>query len=316
MKEYESFKRIGAEAHRSYYVPFSKSDKIRYVYGIIDRKSSSRFLSLDGEWEIKQFSGADNADINEELTATIPVPSCVQMHGYDNIQYINIRYPFPVRPPYVPKDTPCWHYRKKFSLSKKAGEKYYLLFEGVDSAYYLYVNGKFKGYSQISHATGEFDVTDLTINGENTLDVIVLKWCASSYFECQDKFRFSGIFRSEDGCVRNLCAHYEMQGGASVLFEISGRSKFFGFEIILVGTEGRITIGNGIAGFEKRRPSKLYSGFYSLMPERVKFPRKTGYFSNMIQNAVDFLDGNAPLMSTLQTGLDALKVLEDIKSRL
>ena len=126
----------------------------------------------------------------------------------------------------------------------------------------------------------------------------------------------SGIFRSEDGCVRNLCAHYEMQGGASVLFEISGRSKFFGFEIILVGTEGRITIGNGIAGFEKRRPSKLYSGFYSLMPERVKFPRKTGYFSNMIQNAVDFLDGNAPLMSTLQTGLDALKVLEDIKSRL
>jgi beta-galactosidase len=66
----------------------------------------------------------------------------------------------------------------------------------VDSAFYLYVNGQYKGYSQISHATSEFDVTDLVQDGENTVDVLVLKWCVSTYLECQDKFRFSGIFRS------------------------------------------------------------------------------------------------------------------------
>ena len=94
------------------------------------------------------------------------------------------------------RDNPCWRYHRKFTLDKKEGEKYYLNFEGVDSAFYLYVNGIQKGYSQISHATSEFDVTDLVKNGENTLDVVVLKWCISSYLECQDKFRFSGIFSS------------------------------------------------------------------------------------------------------------------------
>ena len=58
------------------------------------------------------------------------------------------------------------------------------------------MNGIQKGYSQISHATSEFDITDLVVNGENTLDVVVLKWCVSTYLECQDKFRFSGIFRN------------------------------------------------------------------------------------------------------------------------
>ena len=109
---------------------------------------------------------------------------------------MNHRYPFPVTLPHIPNVNPCWHYRRTFNLEKKEGEKYYLNFEGVDSAFYLYVNGIQKGYSQISHATSEFDITDLVVNGENTLDVVVLKWCVSTYLECQDKFRFSGIFRN------------------------------------------------------------------------------------------------------------------------
>lgn len=196
MKEYESFERIGVEPHRSYYIPFANSDKIRNKFGIIDRRSSSRFVSLDGDWQIKQHNHVSEVDINEKLTETIPVPSCVQMHGYDHIQYLNHRYPFPVTLPHIPNVNPCWHYRRTFTLNKKDGEKYYLNFEGVDSAFYLYVNGVKKGYSQISHATSEFDITDLVVNGENTLDVIVLKWCVSTYLECQDKFRFSGIFRN------------------------------------------------------------------------------------------------------------------------
>ena len=196
MKEFESFERIGVLPCRSYYVPFREGDTVKTKYGIIDRSLSSRFISLDGIWQIKQHSSVNDVVIDEELTKTIPVPSCVQMHGFDQIQYLNTRYPFCVTLPHIPNKNPCWHYRRKFTLTKNPFEKYYLNFEGVDSAFYLYVNGVKKGYSQISHATSEFDVTDLLKNGENVLDVVVLKWCVSTYLECQDKFRFSGIFRS------------------------------------------------------------------------------------------------------------------------
>ena len=196
MKEYERFERIGTTPHRSYYIPFAEKDVIRSKHGIQDRTSSSRFMSLDGVWQIKQLEHVEDFKLNEKLEDRIPVPACVQMHGYDQIQYLNHRYPFPVMLPHLPYENPCWHYRRTFNLNKKTKEKYYLNFEGVDSAFYLYVNGKFKGYSQISHATSEFDVTELVESGENTIDVLVLKWCISTYLECQDKFRFSGIYRN------------------------------------------------------------------------------------------------------------------------
>ncbi len=196
MKEFERFDRIGTMPHRSYYIPFAENDVIKTKHGIQDRTSSSRFMSLDGVWQIKKLDHVEDFVIDEKLEDRIPVPACVQMHGYDHIQYLNTRYPFPVMLPHLPYENPCWHYRRTFNLKKKPGEKYYINFEGVDSAFYLYVNGQFKGYSQISHATSEFDVTELVENGENTLDVLVLKWCISTYLECQDKFRFSGIYRN------------------------------------------------------------------------------------------------------------------------
>ena len=196
MKEFQSFERIGTMPHRSYYIPFAVDDAVKTKHSILDRTSSSRFKSLDGVWQIKQLDHVEDFDVNEMLGESIPVPSCVQMHGYDNIQYLNIRYPFPVMLPHLPYENPCWHYRRTFNLKKQPGEKYYINFEGVDSAFYLYINGQFKGYSQISHATSEFDITELAVNGENTIDVLVLKWCISTYLECQDKFRFSGIFRN------------------------------------------------------------------------------------------------------------------------
>ena len=124
-----------------------------------------------------------------------------------------------------------------------------------------------------------------------------------------------GVYKSSDGAVRNVSAQYE-KDGVSIVFDFSGRCRFFGFEIIITGTEGRVTVGNGIAKVERRESSKLYSGFYSLTQKNVVFPKKTGYFANMVQNAVDFLDGKAALGSTLQTGLDALKMLEEIKNNL
>ena len=116
MKEYESFERIGVEPHRSYYIPFAPNDKIKNKFGIIDRRSSSRFVSLDGVWQIKQHNHVSEVDIHEALTETIPVPACVQLHGYDHIQYLNHRYPFPVTLPHIPNVNPCWHYRRTFNF--------------------------------------------------------------------------------------------------------------------------------------------------------------------------------------------------------
>ena len=123
MKEYERWDRIGTTPHRSYYIPFSETDEIKTVYGIVDRRSSSRFLSLDGIWQIRQHTHVEDFRIDETLEDSIPVPSCVQLHGYDQIQYLNHRYPFPVMPPHVPQDNPCWHYRRSFRLEKKGGER-------------------------------------------------------------------------------------------------------------------------------------------------------------------------------------------------
>ena len=129
----------------------------------------------------------------------------------------------------------------------------------------------------------------------------------------------TGVFRDpkDKSVVRELCAHYSTKACPEVSLFMSGRSRFFGFELDILGTEGRVCIGNGYAKFYRRFESNLYTGFYSLSRDKsIVLPKKTGYFANMVQNAVDFLDGRQPLMSTLQTGMNALAVLEEIKAAL
>ena len=127
----------------------------------------------------------------------------------------------------------------------------------------------------------------------------------------------TGIYKDDKNIIRNFTATYTTQNCSQVQIVMSGRSKFFTFGIDILGTEGRICIGNGYAKFYKRQKSKLYTGFYSLSKDKsVKLPKKTGYFSSMIQNAVDFLDGTAELKSPLSSAIQDLKVLEDIKNKL
>lgn len=184
---------------RAYYIPASH----RMEDLVEHREASDRVQMLNGMWKFRYFesiydvrdafyeSGYDTSDFDE-----IPVPGVWQVAGYDTHQYTNIRYPFPFDPPYVPQDIPCGAYVHTFSYAKdKKAPKVYLNFEGVDSCFYVWVNGVYTGYSQVSHATSEFDVTDVIEEGENTIAVLVLKWCDGSYLEDQDKFRMSGIFR-------------------------------------------------------------------------------------------------------------------------
>ena len=135
-------------------------------------------------------------DYDTENFDEIQVPSVWQMAGYDTHQYTNIRYPFPFDPPYVPQDISCGTYAHTFVYHKdENAPKAFLNFEGVDSCFYVWINGSYVGYSQVSHMTSEFDITDLLRDGENSIAVLVMKWCDGSYLEDQDKFRMSGIFR-------------------------------------------------------------------------------------------------------------------------
>ena len=126
----------------------------------------------------------------------------------------------------------------------------------------------------------------------------------------------TGIFKDEKNVVRNFSAHYSTKNCPDVSIYMSGRSRFFSFGLDILGTEGRICLGNGYAKFYKRKESKLYTGFYSLSRDHsVHVPRKTGYFSNMIQNAIDFLDGKEKLKSPLTEAISDLRALENIKKQ-
>ena len=184
---------------RAYYMPASKrmDDLVEH------RELSDRMQLLNGTWKFQYFDSIyDMKDAfyedgySVEGFDEIKVPSVWQMAGYDTHQYTNIRYPFPFDPPYVPQDIPCGAYVHTFDYARDdAAPKAYLNFEGVDSCFYVWLNGTYVGYSQVSHMTSEFDVTDVLREGENRISVLVMKWCDGSYLEDQDKFRMSGIFR-------------------------------------------------------------------------------------------------------------------------
>lgn len=189
-KLYESYGYVGTEKPRAYYIPFASREEWND-----NREDSSAFTSLCGKWKISAYESfaAAELDLATAPTMDIDVPSCVQYYGLDYFQYTNTEYPIPFDPPHVPGKNPTYHYRRYFNAKK--AEKQYMIFEGVDSCFYLYVNDRFVGFSQISHRVSEFDVTDYIKDGENKVDVLVLKWCAGTYFEDQDKWRFTGIFR-------------------------------------------------------------------------------------------------------------------------
>ena len=184
---------------RAYYIPASK----RMDNLVEHREESDRMQLLNGTWKFQYFNSIYDVqdpffekDYDTENFDEIQVPSVWQMAGYDTHQYTNIRYPFPFDPPYVPQDIPCGAYAHTFVYHKdENAPKAFLNFEGVDSCFYVWINGSYVGYSQVSHMTSEFDITDLLQDGENSIAVLVMKWCDGSYLEDQDKFRMSGIFR-------------------------------------------------------------------------------------------------------------------------
>lgn len=185
---------VNTTPHHAYFIPFSSAESAVKKR----REFSPYFTLLNGEWDFAYFESYTHLPqdfLRFSFTDKIPVPSNWQNYGYDNHQYTNVNYPFPFDPPYVPIENPCGLYHRVFNIEINAEKRYLLNFEGVDSCLFVYVNQQFAGYSQISHCTSEFDITDFLQQEENHLHVLVLKWCDGSYLEDQDKFRMSGIFR-------------------------------------------------------------------------------------------------------------------------
>lgn len=182
---------------RCYYVPFSGAFPCTEP-----RKDSDRITFLNGEWRFRYFHTPDivasqmlAADYRLDEFDRIMVPSIWQQYGYEHHHYSNVEYTIPFDPPFVPHNNPCALYLRDFTCTAGDELSHSLCFEGVDSCFYVWLNGVLLGYSQGSHRLSEFDLTPRLLNGANRLAVLVLKWCDGTYLECQDKMRMSGIFR-------------------------------------------------------------------------------------------------------------------------
>ena len=180
MRPYEDLTRISENRmpQRCYYIPEGKNS----------------FQPLNGTWKFRYYARDIDAEKDRTEWDEIPVPSCWQLYGYEDPNYTNVNYPYPVDPPFVPDDNPCGIYERDFEI-RDDGRAHYLVMEGVSSCAKIWVNGKEIGYTQGSHLQAEFDITAAVRSGVNTVRIQVWKWCSGSYLEDQDFFRFNGIFR-------------------------------------------------------------------------------------------------------------------------
>lgn len=190
---------VNREKPRAYYIPYA-SDKEASTG---KRGRSPFYQTLNGSWKFQYHDSVQHInesfydpDFDVSEWDTLLVPSCWQMNGYDQMHYSNVNYTIPCDPPYVPDDNPAGLYIREFRIPQNWTDKeQYIVFEGVNACFYLWINGKFVGYSQGSRVPAEFKISEYLVSGMNRLAVMVLKYCDGTYLEGQDLWRYSGIFR-------------------------------------------------------------------------------------------------------------------------
>ena len=183
---------------RAYAIPYTDKNILLEVDPIKERYSSDMVTVLSGEWDFRFYKSIkslpDKLDTLKVKFDTVNVPSDWQRTGHEEPVYLNCPYQFKTFAPDVPEDMPVGVYRKIFEL-ESVSAKEIITFLGVANNINLYVNGKFAGYSEGSHNSAEFDITDLLKVGTNELLCVSFKWCNGSFLEAQDMFRDNGIFR-------------------------------------------------------------------------------------------------------------------------
>lgn len=259
---------VNCEQSHAYFIPYENEQKAHKGA----RGQSKFFKSLNGAWKFQYYDSVSRItddfyeeDYDANSWDELLVPSCWQLNGYDLPNYTNLAYPFPCDPPYVPNDNPVGLYIRDFRLEKsnenekkKSNEKdihnsgennQYLVFEGVSSCFYLWVNGKFVGYSQVSHMTSEFFISPYLKSGNNRIAVMVLKWCDGSYLEDQDMWRLSGIFRDvylltrEKNHIRDAFIKTELNHDFTegiLKWELLTSEKMLPYQVVLKDKTGNI----------------------------------------------------------------------------
>jgi len=309
---------VNCEKPRAYFIPYESEENAKK--GI--RGMSKYFVSLNGTWKFKYHTsvlqvedGFYSEDYDISSWDSIPVPSNWQLHGYDIPHYTNINYPYPCDPPFVPNDNPAGIYVREFNWNPEDNKETYLVFEGVDSCFYLWVNGIEAGYSQVSHMTSEFNITKYLKPGKNRIAVMVLKWCDGSYLEDQDMWRLSGIFREvyllkrdsthiSDVFIKSNISSDFSEGTLVCELEISG-NETNEVRAVLKDTEGRILAeekdsfqGKGVFEFKVKSPKlwsaeipSLYEIYLYMGNEVIRF--KTGFRKIEIIDSVIYVNGKA-----------------------
>lgn len=218
---------------RSYFIPFSTTEKLLKSDYKNERYISDRTILLSGEWNFAYFDKLskipESFDTESASFDSVTVPSTWQRTGYDQIAYINTRYPFPKKPPHIPQDVAVGIYQRCFNI-QSTKEHRILTFLGVAGALAVYINGKYVGYSEGSHNTAEFDITKFVNNGSNEIVAVNYKWSNGTYLECQDMFRENGIFRdvyiieTEKSYINDFCIRPEknIDGTYNVNISVDG----------------------------------------------------------------------------------------------
>jgi beta-galactosidase/evolved beta-galactosidase subunit alpha len=201
MREWEDPKISGINRAPSRAILLPFDDKESAMNG--KKSSSPYYKSLNGVWKFRfydapEFTEEQFSDSAYDVSEwdDIEVPSNWQLQGYGHPHYTNVQYPFPAAPPLVPTENPTGCYVREFQISESwMKRKVFIRFEGVDSAYYFWVNGKFAGFSKGSRVPAEYDLSEFLVSGKNTIAVKVIQWSDGSYLEDQDTWWLSGIFR-------------------------------------------------------------------------------------------------------------------------
>ncbi|MGN0447404.1 MAG: glycoside hydrolase family 2 TIM barrel-domain containing protein [Acutalibacteraceae bacterium] len=235
---------------RSYFIPFSDEKALEKTDYKNERYNSDRVIMLSGEWDFKYFDKLskvpDSFDSDKAEFDRISVPSTWQRTGYDQIAYINTRYPFPKKPPHIPQDVAVGIYRKKVELKKYSRQ--IISFLGVAGAFALYVNGEYVGYSEGSHNTAEFDITAFVSGGENEIVVVNYKWSNGTYLECQDMFRENGIFRDvfiinqQNSFINDFLFRTSKNADGTYNLDISVDGVFSGDTVAEISADGLFSV--------------------------------------------------------------------------
>lgn len=206
----DEINRMEARAHYLSYPSWEAAEKGKPI-------KTHFFQCLNGTWKFVYLEAPEywpdgfyQDDIDTTEWASITVPSNWQLHGYGKMHYSDLWYNFPIIPPYVPTDNPTGIYRREFEFNRNLdGEQLIIRFHGVDSAFELYVNGEFVGYSKGARIQAEFDITNYCHQGHNNLTVRVFQWSDGTYLEDQDMWWLSGIFRDVELYTRPTSGLYD-----------------------------------------------------------------------------------------------------------